>query len=247
MIQILLCDDEDSIRNEIARQINNQILIHEYDMNIAISCDSPVILLEKLKQMKEKRNIYFLDVELNHPEYDGFLLGKEIRDLDPNGTIVYITGFKDLAYKTFQYHLEAFDYIVKDDIREFSASISKCLSSIEDRLKNEKVDPTEYYPVKTGDTLRHVPIDDIYFFETSSKPHFVILHGKHQRIEFLGNLNAIEKELNKHFLKIHRSFLVALSKIEEIDLKHNTVTVGGEVCSISRKEKSKLMERINQL
>ena len=38
MIPILLCDDDDKIRNEIARQVNNQILIQQYDMEIAVSC-----------------------------------------------------------------------------------------------------------------------------------------------------------------------------------------------------------------
>lgn len=244
MIPILLCDDDDKIRNEIARQVNNQILIQQYDMEIAVSCDSPVILLEELKKIVTKRNIYFLDVDLNHPEYDGFLLGKKIRELDPNGTIVYITSFKDLAYKTFQYHIEAFDYIVKDNPQALTNAVSGCLSSLENRLKKEKADPTEYYTVKTGDCIRNVPLDDILFFETSPKSHFIILHGLKQRIEFLGNLSNIENNLGEHFIKIHRSFLVAVNKIEEIDLKHNTVTIGGEICSISRKEKSKLLERI---
>lgn len=246
MVQILLCDDDDRIREEIARCINNQILIMQYDMQIAQSCQSPVILLEELKQMEEKRNIYFLDVDLKHPEYDGFLLGRKIRDTDPNGTIVYITSFGDLAYKTFQYHVEAFDYIVKDNISELHSSIAKCLSSIQNRLLREKTDPVEYYTFKMGDTIRHIPLDDIYYFETSSKSHFVILHGKNERIEFLGNLSAIEKELEEHFIKIHRSYLAALNKIEQIDLKHNIVTIGGEICPVARKEKSKLLKRMNQ-
>ncbi len=103
----------------------------------------------------------------------------------------------------------------------------------------------EYYTFKTGDTIRHVPLKDIYFFETSSKPHFVILHGKHERMEFLGSLSDIEKELDDRFMKIHRSYLVAIDKIEKVDLRHNTVTVGGEICAVSRKEKSKLLGRMN--
>ena len=43
----------------------------------------------------------------------GFRLGRELRRRDPRGTLVYITSYEDLAWRTFQYHLEAFDYIVK--------------------------------------------------------------------------------------------------------------------------------------
>ena len=74
----------------------------------------------------------------------------------------------------------------------------------------------------------------------------MILHGKNQRIEFLGNLTDIEKELKEGFLKIHRSYLIALDKIDSIDLKHNEVIVRGGVCSISRKEKSRLLEKIKK-
>lgn len=245
MVQILLCDDDDKIRAEIARCINNQILIMQYDMQIVQNLASPVILLEELKQMESRRNIYFLDVDLKHPEYDGFLLGKKIRELDPSGTIVYITSFPDLAYKTFQYHVEAFDYIVKDNMANLSSSITQCLSSIQKRLLKETANPVEYFTFRTGDTIRHIPINDICFFETSSKAHFVILHGKHEHMEFLGSLSDIEKELGDKFMKIHRSYLVALDKIEKVDLKHNTVTVGGQICTVSRKEKSKLLERMN--
>ena len=94
--------------------------------------------------------------------------------------------------------------------------------------------------------IRHIPIDDILFFETSSRSHFVILHGLHQRIEFIGNLSDIEKELGKNFLKIHRSYLIAINKIDHIDLKRNIVRIGNSECAISRRMKSELLKRVNQ-
>ena len=93
-------------------------------MEVKCSCESPVVLLETLRQTRDRGNIYLLDVELKHPEYDGFLLGKEIRNTDPQGIIIYITSFRNLAFKTFQYHIEAFDYIVKDaDKRKMLLSV----------------------------------------------------------------------------------------------------------------------------
>lgn len=104
---------------------------------------------------------------------------------------------------------------------------------------------SQFFTIKIGSSLRHVPLDEIYFFETSSKPHHIILHGKNQQIEFLGSLNDIAQRLDDRFLKIHRSYVVALNQIEEINLKKNTVRAGGETLSLSRKEKSKLLERIH--
>ena len=97
MLEIYVCDDEVSTLNFIQQAIEKQILIHEYDMKVKQVYRDPCAMLEALAKQQTKRNIYFLDVELKHPEYDGFLLGREIRKIDPNGTIVYITSFKDLA------------------------------------------------------------------------------------------------------------------------------------------------------
>ena len=56
----------------------------------------------------------------------------------------------------------------------------------------------------------------------------------------------IEEELGDQFIRTHRSYLIAVDKIESIDLKHNQVMVGGEVCLVSKKEKSRLLARINR-
>jgi two-component system response regulator AgrA len=75
----------------------------------------------------------------------------------------------------------------------------------------------------------------------------VVLHAKHDRKEFIGNLSDIEKQLFPRFLKIHRSYLVALDKIDQLDLKNNQVFIEGNVCLVSRKMKSKLLEEMNRI
>ncbi|RHM04964.1 hypothetical protein DWZ83_10675 [Amedibacillus dolichus] len=47
--------------------------------------------------------------------------------------------------------------------------------------------------------------------------------------------------------KIHRSYLVALDKIDQLDLKNNQVFIEGNVCLVSRKMKSKLLEEMNRI
>ena len=113
-------------------------------------------------------------------------------------------------------------------------------------MESENGEEGQFYTVRTGDIIRHIPLAEINFFETSSKPHFIVLHGDHQRIEFLGSLQDIEVELGDQFIRTHRSYLIAVDKIESIDLKHNQVMVGGEACLVSKKEKSRLLARINR-
>ncbi|MDE7312884.1 MAG: LytTR family DNA-binding domain-containing protein [Eubacterium sp.] len=244
MIHIYLCDDEDVIRDQIRTEIEKKIMIEAYDMKVVCSTGRPEALLQAVSQAGQKQNLYMLDVELKDAEYDGFLLGKELRRLDPHGTLVYITSFQNLAFRTFQYHLEAFDYIIKDPKKQRD-SISRCLESLHVRLQQEtKADVGEVYAVKIGDMVKYVPLKEILCFETTAKSHHVILHTKNSRMEFVGNLNEIGAQMGDAFLRTHRSYLVALDKITEVDLKHNTLKAGNVECLVSRKMKSELLSRM---
>lgn len=237
MIDIYLCDDDAASRYQIQTALERKILIEDYDMCVRCNAATPEQLLNGLKA--GRRNIYFLDVDLRDRQWDGFLLGRELRRRDPHGTLVYITNYGNLAYRTFQYHLEAFDYIVKEP-EQLEESVSRCLEEIQSRQIAERKDPLQIYTVRLGGTLRHIPLAEILFFETGSKPHHVLLHTVKGRFDFLGSLNEIEAELGGKFLRTHRAYLVAIDKIEEIDLKHNKLRVGGMECLVSRAVKARL-------
>lgn len=245
MIAIYLCDDDDAVREQIQKEIDSKILIEDYDMRIAASEGNAETFLEIVRRAPQKRNIYFLDVDLKDENYDGFLLGKEIRRTDPHATLIYITSFENLAYRTFQYHLEAFDYIIKNPENQ-KESIDRCLESLCQRLQDEKQnDAVGVYSVKIGNTLKHVPIQDILYFETSSRAHHVILHTDYSRIDFVGDLNEIEQQMGNAFIRTHRSYLAAVDKITEIDLKHGKAKVGQQECLVSRNMKSAVLKRIS--
>ena len=111
MIGIYLCDDDDAVRHQIQTALEWKICMENYDMQVVCSSASAQELLDAVED--GAGSIYFLDVELKDKAWDGFRLGQELRRRDPHGTLVYITSYGSLAWRTFQYHLEAFDYIVK--------------------------------------------------------------------------------------------------------------------------------------
>ena len=237
MIGIYLCDDEDAVRHQIQTALEWKILAENYDMQVVCSASTAQELLDAAEN--ERRGIYFLDVELKDGAWDGFRLGQELRRRDPHGTLVYITSYGDLAWRTFQYHLEAFDYIVKGQ-SPVGPAASQCLGEIHARLLAERRDPAELFTLRTGDTVRHVPLGDILFFETASAPHHVLLHTANSRMDFLGSLNELETQLGDRFIRTHRAYLVAADKIEAVDLKHNKLWAGGHECLLSRAGKGKL-------
>lgn len=112
------------------------------------------------------------------------------------------------------------------------------------RLLAERQDPAEMFTLRTGETVRHVPLRDILFFETSSMPHHVLLHTANSRMDFLGSLNELEIRLGNRFIRTHRAYLVAADQIEAVDLKHNKLWAGGHACLLSRAGKAELRKKM---
>lgn len=240
MIHIYLCDDEETVLHQIRTALEQKICMEHYDMRVVCAAGSAQTLLDALED--DRRSVYFLDVDLRDGSWDGFTLGRELRRRDPHGTLVYITGYGDLAWKTFQYHLEAFDYIVKAPDRT-GPDAARCLEEVHARLLEERRDPAEVFSLRTGDETRHVPLADILFFETAPKAHHVFLHTAHSRMDFVGSLNELERELGGRFIRIHRAYLAAADKIEAVDRRGSKVRVGGRECLLSRSGRAELKKR----
>lgn len=241
MISIYLCDDEERVRHQLKTALEWKIFIENYDMRVVCAASAAQELLDTVQD--SQRSVYFLDVDLKDGAWDGFTLGRELRRRDPHGTLVYITSYDDLAWKTFQYHLEAFDYIVKEG-EQTGPAIARCLEAIHARLLDERRDPAEMFSLRTVDETRHIPLADILFFEAAPKAHHVYLHTADSRLDFVGSLNELEKELNGRFVRVHRSFLAAWDKIETVDGKGNQVRVGGRICLLSRTGKAELKKKL---
>lgn len=239
MISIYICDDEETVRRQIKTALEWKILMEGYDMKVICTAAAQE-LFDILED--NRRSIYFLDVELKDEAWDGFSLGQELRRRDPHGTLIYITGYGDLAWKTFQYHLEAFDYIVKDK-EQTGPFAARCLEAVHARLQDECRDPAEIFSLRSGDETRYISLEDILFFETAPKAHHVFLHTADSRVDFVGSLNELEVRLGERFIRVHRAYLAAWDKIEAVDWKKNKIRVGGRECLLSRTGKAALKRR----
>lgn len=243
MLPIYICEDEEDIREAQRECLEKQILIQGYDMEIALCSGRPREILEAVKAAPG-RGIYFLDVELKGEEMDGFALGREIRKQDPRGFLIYVTAYGNLAFETFRYHLEALDYIVKESRGKMEEGLRKSLSVVTERMRAEQGDCREFFSVKVMDSIKHVLIDEIMFFE-AAPPHRIILHGVNDRFDFIGSLREMEGQLGERFLRAHRGYLVNVEQIAELDLKSKEIRMkNGERCLFARNMKGALLERM---
>jgi len=242
MIPIYLCDDDTNVLQTLTRIINNSIVIQAYDMKMVGATTDPLELLQRVKE-NNQRSIYFLDVDLRHEKYDGFTLAKQIRKVDTRGFIIFVTTHEELMFETFKYRLEAMSYLIKDD-SALGEQICHCLDDIHNLVITESKAVNSYYTVRVADNSYQLPIKDILYFETSTNSHHVTVHMANRRLEFRGNLTAVEKEIGLSFLRVHRSFLVNSQHVASVSNTENIVTLdNGATCFLSRKGRRLLKEQ----
>ena len=244
MLPVYICEDDYEILCIQKEYIEKQILINGYDMKIAVCSRHPEEIIKSAMNSMQ-RGIYFLDVELKNEPMDGFGLGKIIRETDPRGFIIYVTAFEELAFETFRYHLEALDYIIKGDMEKMLNGIKQGLETVTRRMSMEKGEQREFFTVKVLDVIKHIPVDEIMFFETSGRTHRIELHALNDRLDFIGSMQELEEQLGSQFIRVHRGYLVNSGQIGELDLKHKEIRMkNGEKCFFSRNARKLLLNRI---
>lgn len=237
MIPVYICDDEQAISQRLKKIILDQIMILNSDMGPVQTADCPAGLLE-LQQQNMVPAIYFLDIDFPG-QISGLELAQKLRRYDPRGFIVFITAHGDLAFETFRLRLEAMDYIVKGDYDTMSVRVRDCLTSIQDRLRDEPSGQGRYCTLKLFDTIRHIPIEDILYFEALGYKHTLRLHLVNELLEFNSSLEHFGEQLGDGFWRCHRGFLVNREHIRTVHLKEQIVELDtGEECPLSRKAKA---------
>lgn len=232
MLDIFVCEDNAIQRRTIVQIIQNTVLLEELDMQIVLDAGDPYVLLEKVKA-SQNTGIYFLDIDLNS-SMNGMKLAQQIRLFDPRGFIIFISAHSELSYMTFQYRVEAMDFVLKDNPAEANVKIRECLLNAMERYTLQTNKIHKVYTIDVSGRKINIDYDDIFFFETSSNIHKVILHAKDRQIEFSSTMKELTNTLEGSFVRCHRSFLINKNNIKEIDAKNRIIYfTNGETCLIS--------------
>ncbi|EHI99451.1 two component transcriptional regulator, LytTR family [Clostridium sp. DL-VIII] len=229
MLNVIICEDNAVQRKEIESIING---ISDFHNEIAISTDNPKEVLTYIDNTAESF-IYFLDVELNS-DLNGFELAHLIRTIDTTGYIIFLTAHAELTLLTFQYKVQALDYIIKGNSNILKEKILDCFKAVNNSLNISKSKINNKIPIDIGNNIVFWNFDDILFFETAGKGHKISIHTKSGQSEFYGTLKNIEKNVSSDFYKTHRSYLINTKKIKSINKSSMVVEmINGEICYVS--------------
>ncbi len=243
LLPIFICEDNELQRKSIEEYIQNYIMIEELDMEIKLSTNDPYEILSYVEKKTISNGIYFLDVDLQS-DVDGIKLGGEIRNIDIDGKIIFITTHSEMMYFTFKYKVEAMDYIIKDEMQDMQKRIVEALEQARKHYQKDRNDIEERIKIKIGNKVRVFPMRDVMFIETSQVPHKLILHLDQSTVDFYGKINEIES-LSKSFIRAHKSVVFNIKNIAALNKKdYEVIMRNGEVCPVAIRKMSMLNKRL---
>jgi two-component system LytT family response regulator len=251
-IKVLIADDE-----VLARKFIHRMLKPDPEVEIVAECNNGAEAVAMIR--KEKPDLVFLDVQM--PEMNGFAVLDAVK-LDHLPEIIFTTAYEAYAIRAFELH--ALDYLLKpfDQVR-FKAALryaKERFHSDQDAAKRvqigtllESIQAQQQYfdriIVRADGRITFLHVREIDWLEADDK--YVHLHtGKGTRM-VRQTLTAIEGQLDpKKFLRVHRSAMVNIEKIKELQPlfngEHSLVLENGTRLTLSRKYKDKLFELLGK-
>lgn len=236
MIRCLLVDDE-----PIALRILQTHLAHVPDAEVVGACTSAVEALQIVQQRPV--DLVFLDIEMPGLTGIGF-----VQSLVHPPRFIFTTAHRAYALQGFE--LDAVDYLLKP------IALPRLLRAVE-KYRQLQPAPREATPAETlseeppptlhlrvdRQTVR-VPVDAIRYVE--SLGDYVQFHTDTGAPMTKGRLRDYAAELDSHgFVRIHRSFLVALRHVDAFTARD--VEVAGRTLPISRTYRREVLNRLEDL
>lgn len=184
-------------------------------------------------------DLLLLDIEM--PGMSGIDLVKNLGANRP--LIIFTTSKKDYAAEAFD--LNVVDFITKPvyPIR-FLQAIDKAKEIFQSRKQDVKVVDEEVLFVRDSNIVRRININDILFAEAMGDYVKLYLQQKYYAIH--STLKAVEEKLpaNK-FLRVHRSYIIQLSKIDSV--QRGVLTINGKQVPVADAYRAVLNKRMQIL
>jgi two-component system, LytTR family, response regulator len=208
---------------------------------------------------RQKPDLVFLDIQL--PKMDGFEVLKLI-DQTPFPQIIFATAFDQYALKAFDYH--AIDYMLKpfDDQRFYKAvtaakerilrndteNISDRVQALLNYVKRDEVFLKRIL-IKADNRIHIIPVEDIQWFEADG--YNIKIFSQTESFKLRNTMKEMEEKLDPEiFLRIHRSYIINMDYIKEIQEwfrgDYLVILKSGKKLTISKSYYRKVISRLRR-
>ncbi len=228
MTSIIVDDDE------MARASLQSMCAKIDDLQVIKTCENG---LEAMKFLKSNTvDLVFLDIDM--PDFSGMDLVKSVDDLPQ---IIFTTGHTQYALEAFEYHVT--DFIPKPiEFPRLLKAVERA-QELQTNIDTGKDLQNDIYVRVNGRYIR-LDFEDILFIESlGDYVTFNTESGKYIVHSTLKNID--EKIKSEDFLKVHRSYIVNLTKI--VDIEETNLVIKDKVIPVSRAHRPVLMQKIKTI
>ncbi len=235
IFQCLIVDDE-----PVAREILESHLKKISAANIVASCKNAMEAFTFMNS--QKIDLIFLDI--NMPEISGLSFAKSI---NKNIKIIFTTAYREYAVDGFD--LQAVDYLLKPiSFERLLQAINKYLDEnihVNIDADNEIIDEaSDFIFVRSDRKMIKIEFSDIIYIESLSD--YIKIYLRNKTIVTRETITNIEAKLpKKDFIRLHRSYIVSISKIDLFTNEY--VELNKKVIPISRTYKNDVLNRLENI
>jgi len=221
--------------DELSRSVLEDLINDTDGFSLVASCETG---MEAFKIVQEEPvDLLFLDIEM--PKMDGMELLKNIKPLPQ---VIIITSHPEYAAESYEYDVT--DFISKPLTH---GRYLKAINKAEQRFKVEKANISsegDSIFIKADSRLVRINLKDILYIEALG--NYMKIYTGEGRFTILSTMKEIAEKLSGNdFVRVHRSYIVRLDRIESIEDQY--IKMGAKHISIGKAYKEELSSRLNLL
>ena len=200
------------------------------DLELMASFTDSITAINAIKA--QKPDLLFLDIQM--PNIDGMELA---HSLPEETRVIFTTAFKEYAFES--YEVNALDFLLKPiRYNKFLAAVEKAKKQYQQFSASQPQQPvvqpqqpTTVF-IRVDGEWRNVPIDQITYVNGMKDYVLFYLDNESKALITHLTMKAVEDMLPKdRFLRIHRSYIIAVDKIQKVD-RNDCVYIGKEIIHI---------------
>ena len=205
--------------------------------------------VEAINAIKEHQpNLLFLDIQM--PDLNGM----ELAHMLPEGTkVIFTTAFKEYAFES--YEVSALDFLLKPiRYNKFITAVDKAKEWFGRTDKPEVVTVVEK-PMSSGTSetiflkvdgeFRQLSLSQILYVEGMKDYVMFYIEGQKRPLVTHLTMKSVEDMLpESQFMRVHRSFIVALDKIRSVD-RNDCIYIGEEIIRVTEAYHDKFIQYLN--